>query len=245
MRSALNLAGRIALLLGLYLVLEWWIESASHLPEKSYRESWFFVELFGHPMAIFLLLCVVASFLLAQNRTLWQTWASFENARAIRSFVFSVVIVLSWSFSAYPTNWYFGQLHGCDRLLLLVLTALVWWKPVFLFPYLLVLASIRWQFSYPLEAGYLMAEFKPLINVLILFCSTQFLSVMTCRRNTSEFCVFILLSHRLQISGCPAWESYCLTGSRTDIPTLLCTTRMPTVGSHGWSQRLGSRLHRL
>lgn len=202
LRSFFSLALRISILLVLSLGLEKLIKSTSLLPQSSYTHPVIFVELikqitkklFGNPihylgMGLGL---IVAGFLAGRYpsfrqscRSLFQGWAIWVGANRLRLWITSVAALLAWWFITYDYNLFFDHAHFLDRSLLIGLVLLIYWRPIFVLPFLIVLVSIIGQFSYPL-GGYSWAAQDLPIRILILFITIFFISVFTGDRNLSD-----------------------------------------------------------
>lgn len=91
--------------------------------------------------------------LAARGRELLCAWSELDHGRDLRPLVMVCVGVSAWAFSTYDTNLYFGRGHGLDRALLVALVPLVWWRPVFLVPFVLEAVAVMGQFQHPL-GGY-------------------------------------------------------------------------------------------
>jgi len=114
-------------------------------------------------------------------RDIWRSWDVLEHGQLIRPFVTLTAAVLAWRFSTYNYNFYFNQGHLLDRLLLIGLVPLIWWRPVFVFPFLLLLCAVIWQFAIPLGQYSWAQQYMP-IRLLTLFGATLLLTAITGRR---------------------------------------------------------------
>ena len=100
----------------------------------------------------------------------------------MRRLVILVTAILAWTFSTYDVNLYLGREHHADRVLLLVLGALVWRRPVFVLPFVLLVVAVVNQFFFPI-GGYSTAEQFALVRVLIVFLATFLLQLLTGRHD--------------------------------------------------------------
>ena len=78
---------------------------------------------------------------------------------------------MAWHFSTYGYNYYLDQGHYLDRALLLVLAALVWWRPLFIYPFLLLAFALMWQLAEPGLGGSIFAHKLQVLHVLNLFAA--------------------------------------------------------------------------
>jgi len=67
-------------------------------------------------------------FFLAKRKLRWTDW---EHGKALRVFVMIVLVMLAWSGTTFPHNFYLNRFHGMDRLALVLFTALSWRYPIF------------------------------------------------------------------------------------------------------------------
>ncbi|MGB8223343.1 MAG: hypothetical protein WCF10_12235, partial [Polyangiales bacterium] len=78
------------------------------------------------PQLLFLLL-PTALILTARVRIRWDQW---DNGKALRNLVMTLLIILTWSATTFDYNIYLNQGHFLDRLLAIFLTALCWRFPL-------------------------------------------------------------------------------------------------------------------
>ncbi|MGK7872116.1 MAG: hypothetical protein AB4426_01995 [Xenococcaceae cyanobacterium] len=207
--SFLRLSIRIGVLLILYGALERLVMITGHLPQASYEQPVIFIELgkrivrlFGmllHGYSLFFLVTalLLVGFILTRYPSLrchyhflWHSWSVFDCSTELRLFITLVAGIMAWSFSTYDYNLFFNQGHYLDRVLLIVLVLLIYWRPVFVFPFLFLLVSIVWQFTYPI-GGYSWAEKQLLVRILILFMATFLLYGATGSRKIADFLFFV------------------------------------------------------
>ncbi len=110
---------------------------------------------------------------------------------ALRWLIVVVVLLATWLGSTYDYNLFFNQAHYVDRFSLILLGILIVWRPVFVFPFLLLLLGILYQFSYPYEGNPSWPELNLLVRALTLFGSAFLIHVLTGRQETTDF-VFVL-----------------------------------------------------
>ncbi|MCZ6672680.1 MAG: hypothetical protein O7C75_07050 [Verrucomicrobia bacterium] len=218
LKSFCLLAIRLGAILMLYMVLDGFLRRISHLPESSYRQpviifelverlvdgSWLsymatrllqkgFITLFVGVFAItfFVVLGI-------RYRAYWQNfsnlmcqWSGLVDGIALRWLIVTITLLPTWLTSTYDFNLYFNQAHYADRFLLLLLGVLVAWRPIFVFPFILLLLAIFNQFSYPFEGNPSWTELNLLVRALTLFGSTFLIWALTKRANTKDF-IFLL-----------------------------------------------------
>ena len=98
----------------------------------------------------------------------WVSWHNIEKGQSLRLFCILLVALLAWMFTTYDFNLFYNENHYVDRVLLLIFVALVYWRPVFIFPFLLLLLPVIWQFV--TVGGYSWTIQNLLIKALMLFC---------------------------------------------------------------------------
>ncbi len=121
-----------------------------------------------------------------------QEWQAFQHGRSLRIFITAVAIILTWIFATYSINFYYNQSHWLDRLILILFCLGVYWRPVFLFPFLLIAVAIISQFNYPLQAGFDRPTDNLLLYTLLLFCGYFIFFALTEIRNPIGF-VFLTI----------------------------------------------------
>lgn len=242
---------RISILFVLAVGLERLIKSLALLPQASYSQPIIFIELvkqivqelFGGPIQIFGmgLILMVGVFLINRYpplrlrcRSLLQGWSIFEGSHRLRIWIMSVAAILTWWFAAYDYNLFFNQTHLCDRILLLGLFLLIYWRPVFVLPFTILLVAIIGQFSYPLD-GYSWAAQDLLIRSLLLFIAAFFTATVTRYRKTSDliFMTCCLMAAHYLTSGIGKLKLNWLTHNRTHL-------LLPSAYSNGWWNFLDS-----
>ena len=135
------------------------------------------------------------------RKNLRCSWGVFPHSRFVRLLVMLATVVLAWTFATYDLNLFLNRAHYTDRLLLSVLIPLIYWRPVFVLPFLTMLFPVVWQFG--LLKGFSWATILIPLNVLILF---------------SAFYIFYVISKKFLLkdfaflSGCLFAAHYWLSG---------------------------------
>jgi hypothetical protein len=192
-RRFINLGIRVGVLISLYMLLEGWLSDFGRLPESSYHQPFIFVELGKQLGRKVLRLIAPAVLIIACYKSLWKDWSAFDDVKFVRPFIILIALMLAWDFTAYNYNLYFNSGHYLDRMLLLVLVVLTYWRPVFVFPFLLLAISVIWQFYYPLEEFDPVVEHFLLTRLLTLFFAAFLLQGLTGRRSATDF-IFVALT---------------------------------------------------
>lgn len=107
-------------------------------------------------------------FVLVITKSYRLKWTDFESGRAFRAFALVLAAVLAWKFSTYGFNLYYGRWHTLDRVALILLLPLIWWRPVALVPFLVVVVAVQRQFYYPVDGYSWAVESLPLQALLLL-----------------------------------------------------------------------------
>lgn len=185
------LAGRVVVLLAVYAALDWFVLRAGALGEAAYHRPVFssaFVDRLG-PAAIAALLA--AALLAARNGSLLVSWPELERGRILRWFVGFLALLIAWPFTTYGFNYYFGHTHALDRALIGVLAGLIFVRPVFVFPFVLLASAAMWQLTEPPLGGPVLAHKLQVLHVLNLFGAALAITAVTGSRRTDMF-VFLV-----------------------------------------------------
>ena len=125
-------------------------------------------------------------------KNLFQEWRIFQHSRSLRLFVTAVAVILTWIYATYSINVYYNQSHWIDRVLLILLCLGVYWRPIFVVPFLLVAVAIISQFNYPLQVGFDRPTDNLLLYTLLLFSGYFIFFALTEIRNPAGF-VFLTI----------------------------------------------------
>ena len=191
-RSFTFLSLRIFTLLGFFMALEWGIMQTAGLGQDAYNQPFIVVELIKNFMGPQLVIWMFVFIHVVRSRSIWQSWSSFENGATIRWVITFIAIILGWSFSTYDYNLYFNQGHHLDRIFVLSLIPCIFWRPFFVWPFVLQLVTVLWQFNYPM-GGYSVAEQFLLVRILVLFLAMFTLQGITGNHKINDF-IFISLT---------------------------------------------------
>ncbi len=195
--GAVRLAARVAIFMTGFFALDWWVRKVTDLPIRGYFQPVLAVELVGriarHPLYLAIAL-LLAAVLIWQRERAFKPWTALEYGRPLGLFTGFVCLVAAWAYGTYDFNLYFNQGHLFDRLLLFGLALLVFWRPVFVLPFVLLLRAIVTQFNYPVAGQYYVwTEVNLLLRALILVAAMGFVYTLVGFRRTADL-LFILLS---------------------------------------------------
>jgi len=141
------------------------------LPDEAYFQSvlcvGFFQELVTAP---YLLVAGIIGALFFFKR-LWVSWQQFENGTLLRNLIVFLGFLLAWRNAFYPYNYFLDQAHIVDRAVLLLMAVLMFWRPIFVLPFLAILLVIIGQFK--LLTGYSLADSLMVIQILVMFIAFQ------------------------------------------------------------------------
>ena len=182
---------RILLLLLIYVFLDRVLMRTTVLPASSYYEPFILEAFFKTALTNklnLLLLPIVACLIFFRKRT-WTPWQDFPKGKYLRFLLTLTTAILAWKFSTYDYNLFFDQTHYYDRFLLLAFIPLVYWRPVFVFPFLLVLLPIIGQFT-KLPGFSWGAYFLP-VRILILWLGTYLIYLATRHFLLRDFAFFL------------------------------------------------------
>ena len=140
---------RIGTVLFLYVSLDRFLMKMTHLSFVNYQEPFIYFAFLKHIFTSWYLLFVITSgFILCMFRkNLLCSWTNFYKGELTRFLVIIAAGTLTWVFATYNYNLYYDQGHYFDRFLLFIFLILIYWRPVFVFPFLTVLLPIIWQFT--------------------------------------------------------------------------------------------------
>lgn len=191
-RPTVLFAIRISVLLLLFAAIEAFVAHAGDLNASAYQNwtlvtglyerigSWNFVGL------------AIGTALLARYGALFDSWHALDGGREARWFVVFVAAVLAWPLSAYEYNFYFDQGHYIDRFAIVALVSLIYLRPVFVFPYVLLAYLLLYQIDEPqLSFGAVFAHKLQLLHVLNAFAATMLIHALTGAARTRDF-VFVV-----------------------------------------------------
>lgn len=169
-------------------------------PDAYYQNSIFITFLTGSVKSLFLLIPLGISFVFFRKK-IFITWQSFENGALIRKFILFMCFFLAWMFAFYEYNFLVNQSHLIDRIILLVLLPLLFWRPVFLLFFITQVLLIIGQFE--VLHGYTRTFPLYAIHMIILFISFFIFRLLG---GTFKFVYFVYLA------GCVLASQYAFSG---------------------------------
>lgn len=181
-------AAATAVLLAIFTGLRLFAMTACRLPEEAFAEPSILVAcavrrggLLSGGFGGYLLLLVLVP-------RLRQGWHSLEDGGSLRLLVGVLALALAWAGAGYAYNFWYDRPHPVDRTVLWVLAGLIFWRPAFVFPFTVAFWALMWQFEWPgLGFGVLVAEFRPVVHVLIAFVAAFLIGAISARGSTDTF----------------------------------------------------------
>lgn len=158
----------IAIVLIVFIMIHRGLFWATSLPIEAYYNDFIYFQFLKRVISNPYLIVIMLFFIGFFNKKLLIRWRSFSNNNLIRLFLFVIALILSWCYASYDINFFFNKVHYTDRILLVLLTFCIYWKPVFLIPYLTQLLIIIGQFEHLPNFSIGTQPFL-LIKILILF----------------------------------------------------------------------------
>jgi hypothetical protein len=162
---------RIGSVLFLYVILDRFLIKVTNLSFVNYQEPFIYFAFLKHIFTTWYVLFVITSAftLFLFRKDLFCSWTDFPKGKFIRFLVIIASGTLTWVFATYNYNLYYDQGHYFDRFLLLFFLLFIYWRPIFVLPFLTILLPIIWQFT--VLPGFSFAiPFLP-IRLLTLFSS--------------------------------------------------------------------------
>lgn len=185
--SVFSILTRVVVTVAVFVFFDRALEWVAVLPVESYNQTTIFLpfwsRLFHGWNLLFLLPLALFSFWFYRNGP--KTWTGLRNGSIIRLVAISATAVLTWRFVTLDHNLFFDQSYYADRVLLLFFAALIWFRPIFLLPFLVTLLPVINQ----LEAlpGYSTALASVPINLLLLATSVLFVFSLNNKSKKNEF----------------------------------------------------------
>ena len=195
-RLPFHLAAQILLFVG----VERWVMYFAHMPQRSYEQPILIAELARNIGVIQLLVLGAAAALLIRYCSLGRRWAAMEGGTVLRWFVVVTAGLLAWPHATYGYNLFFDRGHYLDRLLLPAMVAMIWWRPAFVLPFVVLAVAVIGQLSHPL-GGAMGTVDGLIIRLAILFFCTLVWSGLSRREPIADY---VFLASCL-IASCYWW----------------------------------------
>jgi hypothetical protein len=188
-----NLLLRTSVLFFVFFCIDQFMLRLMRLPEESYHQPFLALNIAQRLGVVGCFALIIAFVVLARFGRLLDNWNSLQHGRRLRWFVLLLAIVIAWPLVTFGFNYFHGQGYWLDRLLLLILLPLIWLRPVFVYPFLMVAFAMLWQLGEPLlNNGSHFAHKLQVLHVLNLFAAMFLVYVLIGWRRSQEFYFFVL-----------------------------------------------------
>lgn len=187
-QPTLFLCARLLGFFAVFVIVDYFFLRAGDLPAASYERPYLILGVLERLGAMKLAIMAVVAVLLLRYGSPMDRWSSFELGRQVRWFVVFLAALVAWPLTTYGYNFYFDQGHYVDRALVALLVPLIWFRPVFLLPFLLLIFPLLWQLGEPgLGSGSIFAHKLQVLHVLNAFAAAFLVHAATGSRRTDGF----------------------------------------------------------
>ncbi len=182
-------------ILGILLVhfaLSKFVQVMGYQPSAIYYESFILgawtKQLLSIRYGLPILTCIL--FLILYRSRIWFQWTALDAGASLRLVLTGLAAVLTWRYAFYDFNLYYFQGYYWDRLILIGLLFCIYYRPIFILPFLLMLRLVINQFE--IIPGFSWAESSMPIAILTLFLTFFIVYVLSRRFIIGDF-VFLLI----------------------------------------------------
>lgn len=180
----------IAMLVFMFMLLSKVVYKFSSLPESAYFSSSIALGILDRTGIALTAAFGVMMLLLAKYGFLLSRWQTLQQGQLIRYFVCMCACLLTWFLCSYGYNFYLNEGHYFDRFLIIAFLLLLWWRPAFVFFFIVLSYAMLMQLKYPDLGGTILAHKLQILKVLILFAGAFVIHSISGYRKTSPF-VFV------------------------------------------------------
>jgi hypothetical protein len=156
-----------------------------------------------------------------------------EPGNQLRWFVCLLALGTAWPLTPFDYNYYFGQAYVLDRILLGALVVLLWLRPLFIYPFLLLAFAILSQLALVELSGSILAHKLQVLHVLNLFGATFLIHAITRSPRTQNFGF---------LTCCLVASAYCVAAmAKLDVDWFAqghLLLILPAAYAHGWLGQL-------
>lgn len=202
-----QLAGAFVLrtlgVLATYLLLDVVLSRLLQLPAGTYQRPILAVEVLRHIGPLLCVGIVVVIFCLFRWGWASSYWRDLQHGPSTRIFVTFLCTLAAWPVVTYGYNYYFDQGHYLDRLLIVLLLLAVWWRPVFVLPFIALVYVAMGQFIEPPLGGSILPHKLQLTRAVSVFAAAFLVHTVTGERRTD---------HYLLLTCCLVAASYWVAG---------------------------------
>jgi hypothetical protein len=177
-------AMQVVTLLATSVALNTVFQRVANLPHASYYEPVLALEMVVRLGPLLLATALAGVFGLWRFGALGSPWRAVQHGTALRNATIVLVAVLAWPVLTQGYNHYFDQPYLADRLLLLSLVVLVWYRPAFLLAFLPVFYLLLGQTIEPEVGGSVLPHKLQVSHALGIVAAGTLLHGATGQRNT-------------------------------------------------------------
>lgn len=176
----------IVALLAVYMVLDRSVLRLTNLGVAGYGEPLLVLELVRQRWIVIVPLVLIAAAAASVARSVGPPWPMLDRGWSLAVPVGVAIAALTWAFAFYEYNLYFDRGHLVDRVLLMAFAVLAVWRPIFVIPWLALLAMIVQQFYYPI-GGFAVTEAWQLGRIVELATALLLIRLVAKRWYAVEF----------------------------------------------------------
>lgn len=179
---------RMFVLLGIFVLVDYFFQGAGHLSIAAYEQPLLLLGVLERLGVVRLGALMVLTLTLMRYGSLLDPWESLELGQQQRWLVVFLAGIMAWTFSTYGYNYYYDQAHYFDRAMIVVLVPFIHFRPLFLYPFLLIVFCIMWQLGEPpLGSGSIFSHYLQVLHILTLFGATFLIHSVTGSRRADGF----------------------------------------------------------
>lgn len=219
----------VAAVMIVYLAFDRIVDLAARLAPQQYFAPVLTLEMLVRIGAVPAIAAAAMTGLLIRYGALTSRWDALEHGSALRGFTVLLAALMAWPLATMGYNHYFDQAHAIDRVLLVGLLPLIWWRPAFLLAFAPVAFVVLGQLIEPALGGTVLAHKLQVLRALNLIAACVLVHAMTGLRATTPL-VFLLCCYVAGAYWLPAVAKLELGWIGTDE-----LYHMPLVAyAHGW-----------
>lgn len=195
------------------------------LPFSYYQKPSLVLGLLQQPTTLILIPFIGLVFYFRERA--FAPWSALDKGHSIRWIMMMAVVTLVWPYATYNYNFLLDQSHLSDRLLLIILGVLVWYRPIFIYPFIFLTYLIIGQTT--LLPGFSWAIPKLPIHLLTIFGVYFLFHIVFKYQYIKEF-VFVLLCLMMSHYWNSGWSKVTMTWIFGDHLNYL----LPATYANGW-----------
>ena len=135
------------ILFGLFIFLQKKCFLDSTIPKETYQSNFILAKAFFKVKSIkffiflFFVLLIIAPFI---------TWSNIDSNNILKTYTCILSFTIGFTFSTYSYNFYFNKSHLVDRIILILVSLLVYYHPIFILPTIFMSFLLIGQFFIPI-----------------------------------------------------------------------------------------------